>query len=184
MPAVSATAQALAGDAHRVSRWDGFPFLSFWSSSPSPGLESRACGFTRGPISRPAWALAQGPEAKTRVIEQSGIRAAHGPRPPGREESARIARAGNPVFPAAKWAPVGYGMAKLVGVDGHRRDPPLAPEHLWWLHALMAFGFIVAVPFTKAFHLISSPVNIFMRGQDPPGRLQVAVESGVRRCAI
>ena len=44
----------------------------------------------------------------------------------------------------------------------------------------MAFGFIVAVPFTKPFHLISSPANIFLRGQDPPGRLQVAMESGVR----
>ncbi len=124
-------------------------------------------------------AAAQGPAAKARVVEDSGLpERLHMGRAAKDAELARIAN-GAPVFPAAAWAPVGYGVAKLVApLDiGTIR---LLHHHLWWLHALMAFGLIVAVPFTKAFHLISSPANMLLRGQDPPGRLQVAAESGVR----
>ena len=48
------------------------------------------------------------------------------------------------------------------------------------LHGLLAFGLIVSIPFTKAFHLISSPANLLLRDEAPPGRLPVAMESGVR----
>ncbi|MBU4272766.1 MAG: hypothetical protein KKE86_15055 [Planctomycetes bacterium] len=117
--------------------------------------------------------------SKHLVIEQMGLRERFRV---GQErwdvELDRIA-AGGPVFPAAAWAPVGYGLAELFA--------PLPTAsirflHLivWWLHALLAFGLIVSIPFTKAFHLISSPVNMLLRERKtPPGRLPVVMESGV-----
>jgi ferredoxin len=56
----------------------------------------------------------------------------------------------------------------------------LLHQLLWWAHAFLAFGLIVSIPFTKAFHLISSPANMLFRHPAPAGRLPVVVESGVR----
>ncbi len=92
-------------------------------------------------------------------------------------ELARIGR-GEPFFPAGPWAPVGYGLARLLA------PLPLGAvrglhQAAWWIHALAAFALIVAIPFTKAFHLLASPANLLLRGEGPPGRLEVAAESGV-----
>ncbi len=90
----------------------------------------------------------------------------------------RIARGGQ-VFPAAQWAPIGYGLAQLfapMSADAIR----LWHQIVWWTHGLLAFGLIVCIPFTKAFHLISSPTNMLLRSEGPPGRLSVATESGAR----
>ncbi len=94
------------------------------------------------------------------------------------EELNRIA-GGGPVFPAAAAAPVGYTSAKVLArlpIDTIRSLHQL----LWWLHAFLAFALIVSVPFTKAFHLISSPVNMLLRTPAVPGRLPVVAETGVR----
>lgn len=92
-------------------------------------------------------------------------------------ELARIAQ-GQPIFPAGPWAPVGYALARLL-------EPlPLGAvrgvhQAAWWVHALAAFALIGAIPFTKAFHLVASPANLLLRGEAPPGRLEVVAESGV-----
>jgi Fe-S oxidoreductase len=36
----------------------------------------------------------------------------------------------------------------------------LAYPFVWWSHALLAFGFIVAIPYAKPFHMISSYANV------------------------
>jgi Fe-S oxidoreductase len=90
----------------------------------------------------------------------------------------RIAR-GGPVYPAATWSPVGYGLAKVFE-PLPTASIRLAHQLVWWLHGLTAFGLIVAIPFTKAFHMISSPANMLLRTSAPPGRLPVVMESGVR----
>ena len=55
----------------------------------------------------------------------------------------------------------------------------LLHQFVWWSHALLAFGFLIAIPLTKAFHLISSPLYMLVRDtQSPVGRLTVAAESG------
>ena len=54
------------------------------------------------------------------------------------------------------WA--GQGLRAAAG----RLDPRCCINSLWWLHGLLAFGLIVAIPFTKAFHLISSPANMLL----------------------
>ncbi len=94
------------------------------------------------------------------------------------EELRRIAE-GGAVFPAAGAAPVGYALAKTLAPLplGSIR---LLHQLLWWAHALLAFGLIVSIPFTKAFHLISSPANMLVRHPVPAGRLPVVAESGVR----
>lgn len=82
--------------------------------------------------------------------------------------------------PAAAWAPVGLAVSKLF--------TPLSSEGLrswhqavWWVHALAAFVFIGSVPFTKAFHLISSPVNIFFANPSAGDKLTPAGPSGVQK---
>lgn len=43
----------------------------------------------------------------------------------------------------------------------------------WWLHALVLFTFLVYVPQSKHFHLLMGPVNVFMKRQQPPGKLSL-----------
>lgn len=41
----------------------------------------------------------------------------------------------------------------------------------WWMHALVVFSFMVYVPQSKHFHLIVAPLNVFLKRQQPPGKL-------------
>jgi Fe-S oxidoreductase/nitrate reductase gamma subunit len=43
---------------------------------------------------------------------------------------------------------------------------------LWWLHALLAFGWIALIPYTKFFHILSLPTNAFFSKLKPRGELQ------------
>ena len=81
---------------------------------------------------------------------------------------------------AAVWAPVGLGLAKLFQPLA---SPTLQSLHqaVWWVHALAAFAFIASIPFTKAFHLISAPLNIFFANPSSPDKLAPAAPSGVGR---
>ncbi len=50
---------------------------------------------------------------------------------------------------------------------------------LWAFHGAVALVFVASVPYTKAFHLISSPLSIYARKLSPPGEMTVTSESGV-----
>lgn len=41
----------------------------------------------------------------------------------------------------------------------------------WWLHLLILLIFLVYIPQSKHFHLITAPINIWLRRTEPPGRL-------------
>jgi len=41
----------------------------------------------------------------------------------------------------------------------------------WWLHLLILLSFLVYVPQSKHFHLITAPLNIWFRRREPAGRL-------------
>ena len=165
----------------RVSLWDGFPLLAVLFLIAVSGFLLEGLRIAEGfrIEAQVAAAAPAGAEAKARVLEQIGLRERlHVGRARQEAELHRIA-AGEPVFPAAAWAPVGYGLAITfapLGVGSIR----LLHQLVWWFHAFLAFGLIVCVPFTKAFHLISSPVNMLLRNPGPPGRLPVAAEAGVR----
>jgi hypothetical protein len=46
------------------------------------------------------------------------------------------------------------------------------PElYIWTTHTLVAFTFIASIPFTKLFHIFTTPTNIFFRSLKPAGEL-------------
>lgn len=74
------------------------------------------------------------------------------------------------------WSPVGNAIAGLILAGG---DPNNESLHLaiWITHIAVSFGVIAAIPFTKLFHAIAGPVNIFFHTTQPLGRLEPAHQS-------
>ncbi|MEP0763727.1 MAG: 4Fe-4S dicluster domain-containing protein [Chloroflexota bacterium] len=82
----------------------------------------------------------------------------------------------------ARWSPVGNALASIFTAAG---DPANRNLHLilWIAHGLVAFTFIASIPYTKLFHVVAAPVNIFFRSLEPAGALAPArysSEPGVR----
>ncbi len=73
----------------------------------------------------------------------------------------------------ADWSPVGKMVASFLIAQG---DPANRTLHLtiWTIHALIAFTFIASIPFTKLFHIVAAPVNIFSQNLGPAGELAPA----------
>ena len=76
----------------------------------------------------------------------------------------------------AIWSPVGNALASLMISMG---DPSNSALHLtlWTVHGLVAFLFIASIPYTKLFHIVAAPVNIFFRSLQPAGALAPARSS-------
>jgi Fe-S oxidoreductase/nitrate reductase gamma subunit len=73
--------------------------------------------------------------------------------------------------PWGAWSPVGYAIAWLVGAAG-MTDGAIRSSHaaLWWIHFLLAVGFIAYIPYSKLFHLVLAPVNAYLQPlQNPAG---------------
>ncbi len=74
-------------------------------------------------------------------------------------EGFRIRANGFPSFEV--WSPVGWLLAKVVravGIGaGGADDVRLA---MWWLHAVMAMGFVAYIPFSKAMHMLTDTANV------------------------
>jgi Fe-S oxidoreductase/nitrate reductase gamma subunit len=73
----------------------------------------------------------------------------------------------------APWSPVGNALASVFTALG---DPTNRSLHLvmWVFHGLVAFVFIASVPFTKLFHIVAGPLNIFFSSLQPAGVLAPA----------
>jgi Fe-S oxidoreductase/nitrate reductase gamma subunit len=73
----------------------------------------------------------------------------------------------------APWSPVGNALASAFTAMG---DPTNLSLHLiiWVFHALVAFVFIASIPFTKLFHMVAGPMNIFFQSLQPAGVLAPA----------
>jgi Fe-S oxidoreductase/nitrate reductase gamma subunit len=72
----------------------------------------------------------------------------------------------------SNYSPIGYVLAGLftaLGATGP--GARLLHQILWWAHAGMALGFIAMIPYTRLFHLITTPLNIFFRPLEPVGAL-------------
>ena len=70
--------------------------------------------------------------------------------------------------PWGLWSPGGWLAARpFAGLYGIQQ----AGLHraLWWGHALLAFGFIAALPFTLIRHILAAPANIALRRTTPSG---------------
>lgn len=162
-----------------ISRWDGFPFLLVLVLIALTGFLAEGLRIAEALQIEDQLAAATEPQQRQQVIERFGLEEQFHLLGPERRagQLERIAQQGV-VFPAARWAPVGYGLGRLL------KPLPLSTIRTvhrlnWWVHALLAFGFIGAIPFTKAFHIFSSPLNMFFRQPAPAGQLAVAAESGV-----
>jgi heterodisulfide reductase subunit C/nitrate reductase gamma subunit len=83
-------------------------------------------------------------------------------------EGLRIATVGD------QWAwlsPVGLGASYLFRGFGPEAT---ATTHrlLWWGHTGLALGWIALIPFTKFFHLLALPTNVFFQKIRPRGELK------------
>lgn len=70
--------------------------------------------------------------------------------------------------PWGAWSPIGYLVAVISKPMG---NSALKTLHLlvWWSHAVLVFGFIAAVPYTKMIHVVTGPLNIYTARLEPSG---------------
>ncbi|MBN2320122.1 MAG: 4Fe-4S dicluster domain-containing protein [Acidobacteria bacterium] len=83
-------------------------------------------------------------------------------------EGLRIAFLGDP------WSPLsflGMGIAKLFDGTGYDTGTTLHAS-FWWLHTVLALGWIAVIPYTKFVHLLSLPTNVFFSKLNPRGELR------------
>jgi Fe-S oxidoreductase/nitrate reductase gamma subunit len=68
---------------------------------------------------------------------------------------------------------VGWEVSKLFA-SSEAEQTSLAPVHalFWWVHVLLAFGFIGYLAYSRLLHLITSPLNQFFRSFTPAGEIQ------------
>ena len=66
-----------------------------------------------------------------------------------------------PVGLAAHCSPVGLWIAGWFAgwSEAEARSAHFA---VWWIHAFLVFGFIASIPFTRLFHFIAGPMNLFL----------------------
>jgi len=60
--------------------------------------------------------------------------------------------------------------APVVGVGG--LGAAVGFYAAWWLHLLILLAFLVYVPQSKHFHIVTAPLNILLKRKEPPGRLR------------
>ena len=74
--------------------------------------------------------------------------------------------------PWAPWSFVGYRIASLLESAG-LVGPSLVHfyQGLWWFHALLAFTAVASIPYTKLFHIFTSPLNSLFLHLRPKGQL-------------
>lgn len=79
------------------------------------------------------------------------------------------------VFEAARFGP---RPGSLVGAAAGGVLRTLSPAALeasfgiaWWAHIGLVSGFLVYLPLSKHFHIVSAAINVFFRKLEPPGRL-------------
>ena len=67
----------------------------------------------------------------------------------------------HPVGIAAHCSPVGLLVAQAFSGLG---DAGARSAHfaVWWVHALLVFGFIASIPYTRLFHILAGPANLFL----------------------
>ncbi|WP_372813428.1 (Fe-S)-binding protein [Paenibacillus sp.] len=73
--------------------------------------------------------------------------------------------------PASAYAPISSAIAvSFVGLSAGAAKAAFYAG--WWLHLLILLAFLVYVPQSKHFHIMTAPVNIWFRRQEPVGRLK------------
>jgi Fe-S oxidoreductase len=74
--------------------------------------------------------------------------------------------------PWEQWSFVGYQLSLLMISHGLDIQGIVTYYRvLWWFHALLAFTAVASIPYTKLFHLITSPLNALFGHLRPKGQL-------------
>ncbi|MEK8129187.1 heterodisulfide reductase-related iron-sulfur binding cluster [Paenibacillus filicis] len=68
--------------------------------------------------------------------------------------------------PVSSWLAGGFGHWMSSGAAG------IAFYAAWWIHLLILLSFLVYVPQSKHFHILTAPLNLWLRRKEPPGRLR------------
>ncbi len=70
------------------------------------------------------------------------------------------------------WSPAGLVFAQLF------RGLGMTPESMqawhvwmWWFHLVIALAFLAYIPYSKLFHIFTTPLNIFFQSLEPKGAL-------------
>jgi Fe-S oxidoreductase/nitrate reductase gamma subunit len=85
-------------------------------------------------------------------------------------EGVRILGQGYPGFETVSF--VGWFVALVLDGAGMTSDLAVAVyPATWWAHALLALGFIAAIPLGKPFHMLSSYANVVTKDDDAGTRL-------------
>lgn len=72
----------------------------------------------------------------------------------------------------ARWTPVGLFFSVVIQKSGLSiLSARSAHAFLWYFHMLLSLGFIAYTPYSKLFHMVASPLNIFLRSSSPRGTL-------------
>jgi Fe-S oxidoreductase/nitrate reductase gamma subunit len=70
------------------------------------------------------------------------------------------------------WAPVGNALANMINVTGLSTDAKgLLAMIMFRIHFFLVLGIVAYIPFSKLFHIISSPMNMIFRSLEPKGIL-------------
>ena len=74
--------------------------------------------------------------------------------------------------PWSQWAPGASAMASIFSKFFREKSGLNTPFYILWLvHLLLSFTFLFYIPFSRLFHLLSSPLNIFFRNLEAKGAL-------------
>ena len=71
--------------------------------------------------------------------------------------------------PWGSWSPVGIWVARLFEPWFSNRALMVAHRFTWWFHLVLTFAFLAWLPFTKMFHIITAPLNIYTANLTPLG---------------
>ncbi len=86
------------------------------------------------------------------------------------EEGVRIRATDYPAH--EKWSPIGWALAhgvEAVGIGAATATD--AFPYLWWLHAVLALGFVAYIPYSKAMHMLADGVNLLAHDRTATLRL-------------
>ncbi len=80
---------------------------------------------------------------------------------------------------------VSYAVARTIGSAGRHLNRRRMDLILWHVHYLSCFALLALAPFGKLYHLISTPVTLWMRRTESPvNRLPSAWMDGCTHCGI
>ena len=66
--------------------------------------------------------------------------------------------------PFERWSPVGWMIANLFDATGLSTSASSALHfYVWWLHGVLALGFVAYLPYSKAIHMLADFANLMFR---------------------